>query len=87
MPCTYYTPGEEAAMANAENRKLAEQVNQLTRLLCLASTVVVEQKKLKVPQYNELVDWWEAHKKHDIERIKKEALAKLTAEERKALGL
>lgn len=30
--------------------------------------------------------WWDAHSKNEEEKIKKEALAKLTPRERKALG-
>lgn len=32
-------------------------------------------------------DWWRAHEKKEGERIKKEALAKLSAREKRALGL
>ena len=35
----------------------------------------------------EFLDWWEEHQKADEERLRKEALEKLTLRERKALGL
>lgn len=33
MPCTYYTPGEEAAMAHAEAERRKRELDKATRIL------------------------------------------------------
>ncbi len=38
-----------------------------------------------VPQ--DILNWWEAHQSREKDKTKKEALAKLTAKEKRALGL
>lgn len=40
MPCTYYTPEEEAAIAHAAQRQMAAEINKLTRLLCEATEIL-----------------------------------------------
>lgn len=35
----------------------------------------------------EVMDWWEGHQSREKDKTKKEALAKLTAKEKRALGL
>ncbi len=91
MPCTDW---------DTEERKRAErtdQVNKLTRLLCEAMGYL-EDRNLGDGS-KELKQWYADHKEMDRRRIeaerskvekkilKRKALAKLTSEERRALGL
>lgn len=86
MPCTDGGVPYPEPEANSK-------VNKLTDMLC---------RILKAHENDDNLDWidsdiqhwWQLHKKNDIEkqkkeneRLKKEALRKLTAEEKKALGL
>lgn len=83
MPCTYYSPDEEREL----NQK---ELNKLTRLLCLA---------VKGKTSPELEKWKEEHRIMDEQRERDEAaarrrkaakriaLAKLSPEDKKALGV
>jgi hypothetical protein len=56
--------------------------------LCDVLTLLEDKKLLgvaEVPQ--DILDWWNAHQSREQEKIKKEALAKLTKKEKRALGL
>jgi hypothetical protein len=91
VPCQYYTPAEEARLAQQE-------LHKLTRMLC-AAMEHIEAKGLGLLANIELCDWWEEHKRNDAEeaaaqerkkhlkKVIKKAYDKLTPEEREALGL
>jgi len=56
--------------------------------LCDVLTLLEDNELLKVagiPQ--DILDWWNAHQSREQEKIKKEALAKLSIKEKRALGL
>lgn len=92
MPCTYYTPEEKCRIAS-------EELNKLTRLLCEAARLLDEVDSLPRPMSQELIDWLIEHKRLDALREqqarekfqqaekRREALRKLSPEERKVLGL
>lgn len=78
-----------------------QKIDLLTRLLCFVMTNGEELDLLSSladarktvahgDAYNELVAWWKAHRLEDErerKRLRKAALAKLTPEEKEALGL
>lgn len=83
MPCTYYSPGEEVALAaeklDSTEKKLRSttrrmnkyrrELDKVTRLLC---EVVGEIEGDGYTFNKEVTKWWEKHKKMDILREKKE---------------
>src|SRR5262249_40305092 len=77
---------------NIRNRvQLGEDQGTLADML-LAACAVLERNKLLAEAPFELVAWWEQHADHPADTIKAEerkqqALAKLTREDRVALGL
>lgn len=94
MPC-YYTGSAEGdrALAAQENAdKLAEKLTEMTELACEAMEIIDKAGIAYTSSYK-LRDWWKKHKKLDAARKHKEAdareiaLAKLTKEDRHALGL
>jgi lipoate-protein ligase A len=69
--------------------ELEHEIAILTEFLCTACTEM-EGDTLGVKKLEKLNEWWKAHKKKDAERkakLVKSGLAKLTAEEKEALGL
>lgn len=75
MPCVY--DSLESSLSNA-NKKVAE----LTVLLCDAIRDR-EDRELS----SDLLKWRNKHEKSESDRIRIEAIAKLTAQERRVLGL
>jgi hypothetical protein len=99
MPCRDYEDDNnhwDGVQIQAQNDKLA-------RIACNALTAFQEADPIAIAEFlenNEEADtWWTAHQKADAEEkarkekekaekeLKKQALAKLTAAERKALGV
>ena len=90
MPC------HDALDDSYDAYERSEQIHELTRMLCALCGFSQESDIQAVPG---LAKWWEAHQKADKlrlqreaqereqARLKKVALEKLTAIERKALGL
>ena len=90
MPCRYDDFGE------SDRQKQAE-LDKLTRMLC--EVLIFTKDYVSIKFSKETEDWWETHKKLDDARkaekakekiralIKKNALAKLTKEEKRELGL
>jgi hypothetical protein len=83
------------------DREWKNKTDKLARIACKAMTELVEQGKADflILRDDEVRDWWEAHqeadrkarearerKAHDAQ-VRKEALAKLTPEEKKILGI
>jgi len=89
MPCRTEDWGDDT--------KEEKEIQKLTRMLCSAC-VGLETKGWDMPTL-ELKKWWEKHQKEDERRLameraerkknrlRKQAISKLTPEERKALGL
>jgi hypothetical protein len=101
MPCRDYETTSDYSDYEAEIRALTKQNDRLARIACKAMTALEEagQEDFLLLKDEEVREWWKKHKEADakakaereekarIARIKKEALAKLSAEERQALGI
>lgn len=97
MPCTYYTPQEEAHIANQRYNKLKKELDKTTRLLCQVCRSL-ERGKSSIKfcseqlQEKELAAWWEKHQEMDRMRLAEEkrkareaAKRKLQQKQKKAL--
>lgn len=102
MPCRDYEDDHRVHDAyDSEIKALKKQNDRLARIACKAMTVLEEDghADLLLIADDEVREWWGKHKEADakaraereerarVERIKKEALAKLSTEERRALGI
>jgi hypothetical protein len=99
MPCRDYE--SDSWDYSSENRKLKDRADKLARIACKAMTALEENgiEDFLVLKDEEVREWWAAHKEADRraeakrlekerrERVKAEALAKLSTEERELLGL
>jgi hypothetical protein len=65
--------------------KLVDKHNNLTRLLCEACSYIYEDFEPFEPSAA-LNKWYNQHQKKDKVRLRREALAKLSKEEKRALG-
>jgi hypothetical protein len=93
MPCRDYEPDVP--------RDYQKQLDRLARIACKAMTELAEQGKVDflLLRDDEVREWWDQHQEADRkareerelkereERIRSEALAKLSAEEKKVLGI
>jgi len=91
MPCRDYE----------DSRSYIDQNDRLARIACKAMEELVKQGKADflLLRDDEVREWWDKHQEADrkakeeaaekrrINKLKKEALAKLTPEEKKALGI
>lgn len=96
MPC--YATGSAEGDARLAAKEANGKLTETTRLLCEACRLL-EQNNIIDAASRKLIRWWIAHKKTDKERIerelqekrreqvRKEALSKLSDEERRVLGL
>lgn len=98
MPCRDY---ESDYSSNWDRERYKAQADKLARIACAAMEELVRQGKADflVLKNEEVRDWWEAHVKADRaekariaeqerrERVKREALDRLTDEEKELLGL
>ena len=96
MPCMSYDDDPHADL-----REWKKKTDKLARIACKAMTELTEQGKADflLIKDDEVREWWEAHqiadrqareareKKERENRIRQEALAKLTPEEKKILGI
>ncbi len=99
MPCRHYESDDWGVARSAPQVK--DELDRMARIACAAMEELVRQGKedflvLKNP---EVAEWWAAHVKADRaekariaeqerrERVKKEALDRLTDEEKELLGL
>lgn len=77
----------EADVCAREKKPLVDKINQLTDMLCW----ILSNKTNVHPLRQDIATWWHNHKKEDESRrkneLKQSALAKLTAEEKRVLGL
>ena len=86
---------------DSDVRRIKKEADKLARIACAAMTELVKHGKADflVLQNDELREWWEAHQEADRKErdrearaqkrkeIKEQALARLTEEEKEALGL
>ena len=100
MPCRDYD-SDSWSTPSTENRKLKEQADMLARIACKAMTALEENEleDFLLLKDDEVRAWWLKHKEADRkekariaeqerrERIKADALNRLTDEEKEVLGL
>lgn len=101
MPCQSYDNDWDRGSDERKIRELKAQCDKLARIACKAMTELErnEVEDLLLLQDDEVRVWWQKHKEDDAreqarlaeierkERVKAEALARLSAEERELLGL
>ena len=102
MPCRDYEgPSYTSPTTSWEYKDLQKQNDRLARIACKAMDELVKQGKADflILRDDEVREWWEKHqeadrkaqeereKKQRIAKIRKEALAKLSDEEKKILGI
>ena len=101
MPCQSYETSWAQSSSDRDIKKLKAEADKLARIACKAMTALEEagQEDFLLLKDEEVRTWWAKHKEADAKakaereekarmaRIKKEALSKLSTEERKALGI
>jgi succinate dehydrogenase flavin-adding protein (antitoxin of CptAB toxin-antitoxin module) len=101
MPCKSYEDDWDRGSDERKIRELKAQCDKLARIACKALTELEknEVEDLLLLEDDEVRTWWAAHKEADRkekarlaeierrERVKAEALARLSAEEKELLGL
>lgn len=99
MPCLDYESDSWGVSSAAP--KLKEQMDKLARVACAAMEELVKQGKADflILKNDEVREWWGQHQEADRKareerakkrleaKIRREALAKLTDEEKKILGI
>jgi len=99
MPCS--DGGWTRSVDDSAIRDLEKRNDKLARIACAAMTALEENgiEDFVLLQNEEVREWWTEHKEFDRQRrakqaereriaqVKKDALAKLSAEERKILGI
>lgn len=100
MPCRDYE-SDSWGSGSADRAKLKAQADKMARIACKAMAALEENgiEDFLVLKDEEVREWWAQHKEADRreqariaekerrERVKAEALAKLSSEERELLGL
>ena len=98
MPCRDY---ESDGWDRSEERRLKQQADRLARIACKAMSELERNgiEDMLVLRDDEVREWWTAHKEADRkrqeaeeraahrERVRQEALAKLSTEEKEILGI
>lgn len=101
MPCQSYTSNWASDSTDRDVQRLKAEADKLARIACEALTELEKAGKADflILKNDELREWWEAHKEADRkekarvaekerqERVKQEALDRLTDEEKELLGL
>ena len=102
MPCRDYASASYADHKDSwQFRELKERADMLARIACKAMTELAEQGRAEflVLRDDEVREWWHQHQEADrkaqeaklekqrLAKIKKDALKKLTDEEKKVLGI
>ena len=101
MPCMSYDTNWANSSNDREVKLLKKEADKLARIACKAMTELVNQGKADflVLKDDEVREWWDKHQEDDRRaqeakrerdrraQVKKDALAKLSAEERKILGI
>ena len=102
MPCRDYASDSYSSPEDSwQFRELKERADMLARIACKAMTELAEQGRAEflVLRDDEVREWWHQHQEADrkaqeaklekqrLAKIKKNALKKLTNEEKKVLGI
>jgi hypothetical protein len=101
MPCQSYDSSWDSGDDRRKIRELKKQADMLARIACKALAELENNKieDMLLLRDDEVRVWWKKHKEDDAreqarvaeaerkKRIKEEALAKLSSEERELLGL
>lgn len=101
MPCQSYDSSWDSGSNERKIRELKKQADMLARIACKALDELENNKieDMLLLRDDEVRTWWKKHKEDDAReqarvaelerknRIKEEALAKLSTEEREILGL
>jgi hypothetical protein len=101
MPCQSYDTAWAAGSDDYEVRKLKKEADRLARIACKAMEALTraDQADFLLLKDDEVREWWIKHQEDDRraqekeaarlrrEQVKQDALAKLTTEEREALGI
>jgi len=101
MPCQSYESNWAHNSSDRDVKRLKEEADKLARIACAAMTELEKMGKedFLILKNEEVGHWWAAHKEADRkeqeriaekerrERVKKEALDRLTDEEKELLGL
>ena len=102
MPCRDYASDSYSSPEDSwQFRELKERADMLARIACKAMTELAEQGRAEflVLRDDEVREWWHQHQEADrraqeaklekqrLAKIKKDALKKLTDEEKKVLGI
>jgi hypothetical protein len=87
-PKTAVALGSKALARKDRETKAKRKRFNVEGALCDVLTLLEDRQMLKhvnVPQ--DILEWWEGHQSREQEKIKREALSKLSAKEKRALGL
>lgn len=84
MPC--YTTGSAEGDAHLAAQEAHEAATKASRAACDALNLIEQRGALSFVSADTLT-WWREHQKTDRERLRREAMAKLTPAERRALGV
>lgn len=101
MPCMSYDTNWASSSNDSDIRRLKNEADKLARIACKALTELVKSghADFLVLKDDEVREWWEKHQEDDRKaqeakaekarraKIKKEALSKLSDEEKKILGI
>ena len=101
MPCQSYESSWANHSSDADIKRLKQEADKLARIACRAMEALEEmgQEDFVLLKDDETREWWSAHKEADRkerervakkerkEQVRKEALARLSDEEKEALGL
>lgn len=101
MPCMSYDTNWASSSNDREVRKLKQECDRLARIACKAMTELVKSGygDFLVLKDDEVREWWEKHQEDDRKaqeaklekerraQVKKEALAKLSDDEKQVLGI
>tara|TARA_B110000503_G_scaffold138610_2_gene225149 strand:+ start:49 stop:321 length:273 start_codon:yes stop_codon:yes gene_type:complete len=90
MPCLDTCPdcGKDQFNCRCLLHSESEKTFNIAGALCDVLFLVQDQSTLIFNRIDpEIIKWWNDHTKNEEDKIKKQALAKLTPRERKVLGL
>jgi hypothetical protein len=101
MPCMSYDTNWASSSNDREVKKLKQECDRLARIACKAMTELVKSghADFLVLKDDEVREWWEKHQEDDriarekeaekrrVAKLKKDALAKLSDEEKELLGI
>ena len=101
MPCRDYYSDSPSPSSDAEVKKLKARADMLARIACKAMGELEKNgvEDFLLLQDDELRNWWKQHKIYDekaasakkekarLAKLKRDALSKLSDEEKKVLGI